>query len=143
MKVLLNNPILTPLEAFKRTVFVMLFTNVLGSLGVCLYTNILWINALTLSSVFSSPLLIIGIPVFYLVHAIRKKSYRIALAILSVLTLSAALYVLLLCGHWGDSTELALLMAPYVVAAEVSFLVVCRHYIFRNDDSVIQTSESL
>ena len=132
MKVLLDNPILTPARAAGRTVWVLLLTKVIGSCIVCLYTGFRWIDALALSSIFSSPLLIIGIPVFYLVNAIRKKLYRIVSAFVSVLLLSFSLYFLLLYGHWGNTDELAMLMAPYLAAAEISFFVVGRHYIFRN-----------
>lgn len=138
MKVLLKQKEKTFSRVVTDTLLVWFLANFLGSLCLCVWFEgafgIAFVNAFILSFAFSSPVLLIAIPNFYILYSIRKKKNRIAYALLSVFVLSVLLFLLLYVSFGGafDATQLAMWMSPYAIAAEIIFFMVTSKFILKN-----------
>ena len=125
----------------KRSIGVWLSTALLGSLylwasetiGLQLYEIVI------LSLVFSAPATVFLIPNFYLLRGMRKLGQRIGYSFLSVLLLSLliiSLFLLLIKGYPLTRQQLAALILPYIIAAEISFFVVAMKIIIQKTRSL-------
>lgn len=140
MKVLLKKSKIHIGRIVADTLLVWFLANLFGSICFWLFTD--FEGAFVFSFIFSSPVLLLAIPNFYVLYAIRKKKNRIVYALSSVFVLCLLLFALLyVCFHdIFKATQLAAWMSPYAVGAMVSIFMVTSEFILAKDEQQLEST---
>jgi hypothetical protein len=123
---------------FRQAVLIWLITCVLATLYH-------WVNGTTghgiekvllISLVISLSAMVLLIPNLYFLNTFISKRYRITYGFISILALSAlvvVIFIKMLAGFPVEQHTVVLLLAPYCLAAEVSFFVIAKN-LFRTEE---------
>lgn len=141
----MNNPSFTFVAA--KSLLIWLYTNLIAAVSYCIFmlasggleplSSIISFTTfaaiIMLGLVFSFPANLVVVPALYLLDMLRSKWYRLAYSIVIVF-LSSLLVIVCFFRYFdvpnAEWPEIITFLLPYIIGAEISFIVVGRKLIF-------------